>query len=162
MQPDDRGGQVNARWKAATATTGIMLLIAPAQGSNWVKVGDTSTAYVYIDTESIVPRGQYRQAWLLWDWLQDKQTTTYPQKVYKSSKYLTAFDCARRSSLNVQVVHYSDDTGAGEVVESRAWSIAPDLFADVVPDSIGEMMLGRVCSHLFGRPSRNKSLPQKP
>jgi hypothetical protein len=142
----------------------LLTVAAPAAAANWVQVDRTSTAIVLIDTDSIVRRGAYMQAWFLWDYFEDQQTErSYPAKVYRSSKELRVFDCAARSTDSLQSVRFSGDTGQGDVVESLAWPVSQKDFRDVVPDSIGEEMLNRVCRKAPSLPGRSNPKPrQKP
>jgi hypothetical protein len=127
----------------------VLLALAaalPAYGSDWREVSKTNDAVLYVDFESIAPRGRYMRAWVMFDYAPPKQTETYPQKEYKSAKSLWAFDCTERTSATAQHILLSGDLGAGEPIQVRSVDWGQLKFDDVVPDSIGETVLKITCA----------------
>jgi hypothetical protein len=126
----------------------------PSYASDWRNVTKTNDAIIYVDYGSVAPRGKYMRAWVMFDYILPKQTVTYPQKEYKSGKMLWAFDCEERTSATAQYILLSGDFGDGEPVHSLSTSWGLLKFDDVVPDSIGEIVLNVACAS-------RKAAPQK-
>lgn len=122
-----------------------------AFAANWQPLAKGGGFIVYVDTESLVQRGEYWQSWFMWDNENDKETPDYPPKTYRSTKTLTVFNCSLRQSTGIQTVYYSGQEGSGNSVYTASVNIKQASFADVVPDSIGESMLRYVCSRATQR-----------
>lgn len=135
-----------------------------ALAANWQPLSKGSEFIVYVDTESLVQRGEYWQSWFMWDHDKDKEAPSYPTKLYRSVKALNVFNCALRQNTGIQTVYYSGQQGSGESVHNVSVNIKQASFEDVVPDSIGESMLRYVCSratHRSKKPPTNSSPTKK-
>ena len=121
-------------------------VLSTTYGADWQPLPGTESALAYVDRESIAPRGKYMRAWVMLDYFSPQKTQSYPQREYRSGKYLWAFDCVEKRWAAIQGVNLTGDGGQGEVVESTSvdWSLA--RFVDVVPESLAEGVLRRVCA----------------
>ncbi|MCA8326193.1 surface-adhesin E family protein [Burkholderia cepacia] len=131
---------------------GIGIVSGPAIAASWAPIADGLIPQIYVDTASIRHEGKYTKGWFLSTYLepQKNQAPTYTAtgtliKPYLSEKSLLVADCAARTSTTLQLWRYSGERGTGEVVESQTVKMYPQNFTDVVPDTIGEAMLNRLC-----------------
>jgi hypothetical protein len=107
----------------------------------------TDDAIVEVDVSSIVFVGKLKKAWFKWSHLTDQDVPKGARIDYKDATYSTQlslnyYNCAERTSGSVQTA-YRDDKG--NVVGSFAMSPALATYTEVIPESIGESMLERVC-----------------
>jgi hypothetical protein len=109
---------------------------------------DADDMRVFIDYDSIAKVGPKLKAWVLYNFPTSKQTTQYQPKDYRSVLELTHYDCAERTSGAVQSVAYAGEMGSGQVMSE--WD-KPPHFTEVVPGSVGETVLMRVCTHTRGK-----------
>jgi hypothetical protein len=118
-----------------------------ALASNWVDVYSASGALVYLDAESIAPRGKYMLAWWRIDYDSPQKTTTgYPRREYRSAKHLMAFNCAEKTLASVESLIFAGESGQGEVVDTYSVDWNKLTFTDPTPDPLGEQMLRLVCT----------------
>jgi hypothetical protein len=125
----------------------LYVCMATAQAANWKLVGESSTAKVYLDLQSVRFSGSNAKAWFLFDYSAPREVpVSYPTKTYQSVKQLNQFDCASGTSGVAQSLSFAGTAGEGEVVDSQSIQPTRVSYSDVVPDSVGETMLNRVCS----------------
>jgi hypothetical protein len=146
---------MGARVKIICTIAGATLALASlgAVAADWSFVGQTDDSKLFVDATSLRPAGKLYKAWFLYNYEKPTQVPINSSlKVASSSKQLYAFDCAHGTYGPLQAVYLSGMNGSGAVVESWTNSYAPEL-EDVVPDTIGESMLKRVCAGKTGRGS---------
>ena len=129
---------------------GALLLAFPwlAHASKWVYLTNSSaTAQVWIDLESVAKAngGKAVKAWFLFSDTEEQTQKAYPYKKYKATKQLNYFNCAEKSTAVIQNAFYAGEKGAGEMVDSFSVSPIAAQYNDVIPDTIGELMLKAAC-----------------
>ena len=128
----------------------------PVAAAEWVLVGETELAQMFVDESSLTQQGRYVHAWFRWDY-SSPQTTT-EGKYFLSFKALKHFDCALRQSSARQVVLYTEGNGQGVVVDSAIFP-PDDVNAHmqaVVPQTVGEAELDYVCKNAPGAKQQNE------
>lgn len=146
---------MNSRSAAALArpaVIGVMFLVTShAHSAEWAHVAgiDADGSYLAVDKTSIVPSGKLRKAWFKWVYVLDKAKPVPPAAkasleplFYTEQLNLTYFNCAERTSTNVQAI-YRDKNG--EVVGQYLIGLKNAFFSEVAPETIGESMLLEVC-----------------
>jgi hypothetical protein len=120
-----------------------------ALGSDWRQIGAVPDGLVYVDLESIAPRGQYVRAWWRLDYDSPRKTTAVdPPREYRSARYQSAFNCTEQSSAAVQSVLVAGELGQGEIVDRlrTPWNQLRFVkFHDPAPDSVAKRLLRTVC-----------------
>ena len=109
--------------------------------AEWTHVGGTTAATFYVDFGSLKHNGKFREAWDLTNYAQPQ---TLNKIDFLSIKAKTRFDCTLDKKMTLVILHYSEQMGQGEVV-GRYETEAQGKWDYVVPDSIGEEVLRRVC-----------------
>lgn len=84
------------------------------------------------------------QAWSVRDYSAQK-FNKYKNYYYKSSIELHSYNCAERSDALLSVVDYSESMGSGQVLNTYNWKTSELEYSYVIPESIGESMLEKVC-----------------
>lgn len=129
--------------------------MSAAKASAWVPVGGTVGADIFIDQSSIRFNSARAKAWFMDNYKTPTQVpAVFPVKFASSAKELYVFDCDQGTYGVVQTIYTSGSNGDGEVLGS--WSTAPVniQMADVVPDSVGEVMLKLVCQYRSPKKSK--------
>lgn len=119
-----------------------ILFSSNLQAANWAYVLSTESTPVYIDTSSISIKGKYRKAWFYWEYSQPQKQNSYSQDEYDVSKRLFFFHCAERTMATAQSIQ----SLKGKPVNAHATQFPEMEFSEVAPESIGEVMLNKVCS----------------
>jgi hypothetical protein len=137
---------------AVRQSLSVLLLCASwSAKAEWrpVVLGDTNgdPTPIFIDAPTVRQQGKLRKAWFLTQYLKD-QVLPDSGKRYRSTKTLWFFDCKARASGFKQTVYYSD-FDAKQVIDSFERD-QPKL-SEIVPDSVGEDMLGAACSRKISR-----------
>lgn len=139
----------------------LIFLSRTASAAEWevVSIMGEYSGFVEVDASSIVTVGKFHKAWFKW-------TNTEPQKMpvsvraeYSVDTYhvqisLEYFNCAERTSATVQSVYRNKEGG---VVGSGNIPAANASYVEVVPESVGESMLERVCAKT--KPPQEKPAP---
>ena len=123
----------------------ISLLISGlVQASCWEEIYSDQRTDIYIDACSITQSGAQKKAWFRHVYAATEKLDYYPHKEYDEIKFLTYFNCASRTSANVQIINYGPEPD-NEVVST--WSVNPKLasYNEVVPDTFGEIQLEAAC-----------------
>ena len=116
----------------------------PTVGADWVVVHMTDDYAVYIDAAGIRFRPHETRAWFLWNYAHP-QTMEGPARTrYFSVKSLALIDCERRRRAILKAYYYREPLGIGPVVGS-ATSSKRVVFDDVIPDTVGDMMIIAAC-----------------
>ncbi len=124
----------------------ISILASQANAAEWLYVGGNTKIEAFLDVQSVRRTGTRAKVWVKWVHatpvaLRD----VYPERMYSSSKTLEIYDCAERSSTTIQQILYAEEDG-GEVVKSYSIPEKSASFEEVVPESIGESLLGAACN----------------
>jgi hypothetical protein len=122
----------------------LFTLAGSAHGSDWQRVAEfrDQGATFLLDAESVVAVGQNRKAWVEVDFTTEQSVPGSPLKKYLSERWLHYFDCAQKTSTQIQYVYYDN---AMRVVASHAWTFEAGKMTDVVPGSAIEAMLLHTC-----------------
>jgi hypothetical protein len=123
-----------------------VLSITPAHASDWQVVASAEKMTVLIDKNSMARAGKYKKAWFQYSYDVDQagnSSTSF--KIYRSTKTLEYFDCEEHTSAQVQVAYYSAIFGAGDFLGSIAVKPQAASFTEVIPDTVGEVLLEFVC-----------------
>ncbi|MDO9419974.1 MAG: hypothetical protein Q7T66_04850 [Herminiimonas sp.] len=115
--------------------------VSNAQAADWRLVGQSNTAYAYVDLSSIVKLKATRKAWIMWTDIEEVSKTSGP----RSSKVLMHFNCTERSSARAQFTMYAGFEGQGETIASSKYPIVASSFDEVIPDTVGEQIFIFVC-----------------
>jgi hypothetical protein len=120
------------------------LVASKADAADWHVITKTPNSDVYIDRESVAPRGKYMRAWLRYEYHKPERMEAPPQKEYSRGLTLWAFDCKERTVAVIrQMLFFGEDT-APVAEHTVPWALAS--FTDIPPDSIGETVFQTVCS----------------
>jgi hypothetical protein len=111
--------------------------------AKWMRIARGKDFTVYLDRGSLVSTSKYRKAWLMSSY--DSRETGFGRG-YQSSKELWMFRCTARQSALIQNIRYAEAVGGGAVLHTYAAKPENAPFEDVVPDSVGEEALQRVCA----------------
>lgn len=148
-------GTPQAEFRNSGSVVGCRLVKAPiVLPGNWVQIGDGDSTDAYVDVQSVASKGIYKKAWFTIN-QGSPQKTNYGDKAFLSAKQLVYFNCSERTIELVQTVSYSDPNGGGDVVSSQNQTFQPLRLIDVVPGTLGELMLNFVCK----QNAKAKSIP---
>ena len=118
--------------------------LSEVASENWVFLGKSGTAAIFIDPSTSVDTGKYRKAWFLFNQIgANPGTPTRAQ--YGSETEMDYFSCGARTMFTAQTIKYALGDSKGEVIDSRTWKVMDDAFADVAPNTAGAQMLAAVC-----------------
>lgn len=117
------------------------LISATASASNWVLIGKTESAIIYVDTESIANKNDYKTAFVR---VVERQRVMLPnsKKYYNSSVLLTKYDCKSipRKIKILAATAYNEEEVVLSYNSNSDWKF-------VYPDSIGKTETNFVCSY---------------
>ena len=131
-------------WCAVIAL--VACCAAWANEPSWVHIVDGDPGRLLVNPSTIARRGEYLQAWFMWDLINERAVAdTSPEIKYRSLKQLNVFDCNLRQNAVIHGVFYFGASGQGEALETVVIDVKSAQFRDVVPDSVGEKMLRYVC-----------------
>ncbi|WP_419719521.1 surface-adhesin E family protein [Burkholderia gladioli] len=126
---------------------GALFIWSECFAADWVEIGASSEATMYLDRSSIRYDGQRIKAWEMLDFKTAFVVPgSYPQKFYRSNKQQHLIDCREGKSALLQYVSYDGQMGQGSVVGSGQDPARQPRLDDMVPDSIGESFLKSACS----------------
>lgn len=118
----------------------ICLSCFAAEAANWVKIAQTEKVSYSVDANSIVKTDKVRRAWILEDGHDGRNMF-----VYGSRLQLGVFNCAEKSMAVKQYVLYVEGNAKGPSVGERIYKDSELEFSQVVPESVGELLLKTVC-----------------
>ena len=132
----------------------FFLGIAPAIASNWISIGTSSAnSRYYLDTDSVRSGSQfslkYIVAWIKVDSTLNKTASVNMggkaniRRHIAESKILYHIQCDEHK---MRIASYVDYDASGAVLASRNFDFA-GAFNPVVPESVGELILDRVCEY---------------
>lgn len=120
-----------------------VVLLAAAVGGNamaeWVSIGDSGNAEVYVDRSTVVRKGDMATLWSVYAL---KAPGTIGGKSYVSLKRQDEFDCAGARARGVQIAAYPEAMAGGTAVASEKGSGA---WTPVTPESGNEMLMKVAC-----------------
>lgn len=132
-------------WCAALIVLGGLSTGTAGAAANWVKVVDSKTSRIFVDTHSITRIGDIATAWYRRDFdqpmLSDKK-----HRPYKSSKVLNYFNCTSREMAPAQWITYEKTGGTGKIVTNE--KVISLEYGDVSEDETGEKILNFVCKQI--------------
>lgn len=120
----------------------VFCLMDPARAAEeWVPVGETDELEDYVDTGSIVRRGDRVSAWFL-DNFFEAQVKPDQGKTYLSRKSRVHFDCRGGRFAVDEVVLFAEADGTGGVISKTPAKRASDLRFERVPEGslLADMM----------------------
>ena len=119
------------------AVTGFISVTATA--SNWVQVAQSKNTIFYIDTDSIISSGSYKQAFFKRAY-HDVQTSSDIK--YDSTVQLDQIDCKSQPMRlrSLSIIFRLNDEVAFSIDSPSKWVIA-------YPDTTGEEIANYLCSH---------------
>lgn len=122
--------------------TVLGLISATTHAANWVEVGITQEGEkLFVDTDSIVNHGRYRQAFIKYD--QNEVQTTGSIK-YDTMTNLNEYDCTRPMKTRVLSVSMTlNGKSTHQANVPNAWRLWDVIF----PDSGNELVANLVCSY---------------
>jgi len=119
----------------------IGLLPVVCYAAKWELVSKTEKVAYYLDLESIVSSGRLKRVWLL-----ENGHDGHNEFIYTSRLQLRVINCSERSVAVKQYVLYALPDGKGEPLGDGAYRDSELDFLQVVPGSIGERILRKVCN----------------
>ncbi|MFM0101970.1 hypothetical protein PQR01_00280 [Paraburkholderia rhynchosiae] len=121
---------------------------SPAAAANWVPItNDGKSTWVFVDSSSVQLTGAHAKAWFLLDYGGTSPVPgANPPATAMSEKDLDMFNCDERTYGSVQQTYLAEAAGSGKVVLTRSVPPTAVYYTDVVPDSMGEVMLSFVCA----------------
>jgi hypothetical protein len=123
---------------------GLIVVATAAHPAQWQLVEGSSKLTLHVDVESIRSEGGRVKAWFRWNYAETQYT--YPNREpFRSMKELNYFDCGKRTYAIAQSVAYAERDGRGESPYRAALPFSQLTFEEVIPESIGELMLEYVC-----------------
>ena len=123
----------------------LVFVTRTAVASDWQLVSNGKESKVYVDTESLGHHGRYVKAWFLWDYASQQKDQIFPDQRFLSQKILWYISCSEKTAAQIQLLSYTGKAGDGDVVTRRITPIGLAQFEDVVPDSVGQILVNYVC-----------------
>jgi hypothetical protein len=120
------------------------LFTGNANAANWVKIVDSKTSTIYVDTGSIIKTGDIVSAWYRRDFTQSMVTEKKHQS-YKSSKVLNYYNCPSREIAPAQWITYENKEGLGKVISNE--KVISLTYGDIPPGEAGEAIFNFVCKY---------------
>lgn len=116
----------------------------PSLASKWEHIAEDVDGTTYIiDRESVAQKGGLTKAWFQ-NILKKPQKMDYPpHKEFESEKFMYYFNCTERTSALVNMIKYAP--GGKDVVFSHSIDVKTASFADVAPDTVGEVQFLEAC-----------------
>lgn len=113
-----------------------------ANAACWKKISEGLNSEIYVDDCSIAKDGNYKKAWVKWEYSTTQTTDDYPAKSYTKTVSLDYFNCTSRQSASIKGIYYSE---TGEAVKSESIELKRVRFEDPPPDTIGEAIMNYMC-----------------
>jgi hypothetical protein len=129
----------------------VFLATANATSAEWVSVGHTNAAEVFVEKTTITPKGAKLKVWAKWVYAEPRVVPgSVPPKLFQSAQSLSFYDCAERKSAAIQEIHYSEKNG-GTTLKAESILEGMARFEEIAPDSIGESILEFACYQVSKR-----------
>lgn len=117
----------------------MVLLATGSAWAEWVKVGETDDANIYIDPASIRKDGNLRRVWQIQDLKQrDKEGGEMSRRVRKE------YDCKQERHRNLSFSTHSEPMAGGKTLVSGG---EETKWRDTPPDSAAEAIQKLVCAN---------------
>lgn len=133
--------------KSLSLMAGLSLLIAcaGAYAADWRQLGSSDTYELSVDAASITQKGDIREAWSMWNFVQPRPNNDPTFPALKSYQDMHQFNCKDKTLRLTKEIIYADNNGQGD---KRDHSDALKGMAFVKPatGSVGELMLQEVCA----------------
>ena len=135
------------KMKMALMALPCLLLAGNAAAADWVKVVDSKTSRIYVDTGSISRIGDIASAWYKRDFSHPIMTEKHQK--YRSSRVFNYYNCADRQVAHAQWVTYAGANATGGIISEEK---APTLeYGDITADDAGEPVYNFVCTYAKSR-----------
>jgi len=121
------------------------LLVGNADAANWVKVVDSGTSRVFVDTDSIKRTGDIVAAWYRRDFNRPMPAEK-GHRLYRSAKVLNYYNCPDREVAAAQWITYENKDGRGKVISNE--KVNSLVYGDVPRGEAGEAIFDFVCKHV--------------
>lgn len=119
------------------------IAVVRSLASEWIYTGSGSDKAMLFRNKALKEKaGGMKSAWVL---RSHPQPQAEGGKPYQSTKELWWFKCSDETLATTDYVSYVGDDGSGEVVRSWSQKFDATELRDVVPGSVGEMVLRTVC-----------------
>ena len=93
--------------------TTLQLLTSGPADAEWVEIGRTDNATVYIDTDTILRKGELVKMWALYDFKTVQYVVGVP---LLSSKEQNEYDCAEERLRGLAMAEFTGNLGTGTMV----------------------------------------------
>jgi hypothetical protein len=140
-----RARGVMSRVASSTFIVLCALSAGNADAANWVKVVDSKTSRVFVDTSSINRTGDIVTAWYKRDFNQP-MVSEKNRPPYKSSKVLNYYNCSDREIATAQWITYANKDGLGKAISNQ--KVISLEYGDVPPGETGEAVFDFVCKYV--------------
>jgi len=121
----------------------LLLSITGQCFGEWKYSGATDTDRFYIDFSRIKTEGRYKSMWYLADFKTPQ--TNSAGKSFKSEVIKLMVDCQASRTQEVAFFSYSEQMGAGKVVDSGSSPIKESEWGYEAPNSIGDGFIKAAC-----------------
>lgn len=140
----------------------MMPIITPiATSAGWTYFANDEHGIIYYISSNTKHRSNgITSAWFFWS-LSDPEASATQYVSMRSRKDQFYFNCTDGTMVTNQLIGYEDFDGGGRTLQS--WAAAPGAlhYTDVVPGSIGEMMLNLVCKTPKASKAHSQSSKEK-
>lgn len=100
----------------------LLLVMCQSALAAWEEVGSDDTMTVYVDTDTLIKKGNKVKIWWLFDLSEEEVVDGISQM---SMKYISEFDCVKKQSRQLYASSHSEAMGEGETVsinyDSMKW-----------------------------------------
>ena len=120
------------------------LFAGNADAAHWVKVVDSKTSRIYVDTDSINRIGDIVSAWYKRDFSHPIASGKSHQR-YQSSKVLNYYNCADREIAHARWITFANREASGKPLSSE--EVDSLQYGDVTADDTGEPIFNFVCTY---------------
>jgi hypothetical protein len=121
------------------------LLAENADAANWVKIVDSNTSGIFVDTDSIIKTGDIVAAWYKREF-NHAMPTEKKHQLYKSSKVLNYYNCSEHEIAPAQWITYENKNGAGRIISNE--KVISLEYGDIPPGEAGEAIFNFVCEYV--------------
>lgn len=138
-----QGPHETQRESTTKKTLAFLLLasISHCAMAKWDLLGETDTAFFFLDPSSIVKRGNIVEIWQLTEHKEPQHDIGNP---YRSVVQLKAFDCVQRTARVLSITAFSESLGMGRAIFSSNPS-SNEAFSHVMPDTTSEAAWKYAC-----------------
>jgi hypothetical protein len=114
------------------------LIAASAATADWVAVGETPQATIYIDPETIRKDGDLRKVWGIQDMKERDEDGE------RSRRFREEYDCSGSRKRFLSATTHTDPMAAGKVVNTIS---EPSPWSEIKPGTFAEDALKLVCAN---------------